>query len=1038
MQILQETEPDPSNTVLCAVNIKLDKENNQEEALKTETLKPDENLNPHPVQIWPNIGYVKQAVIQEGDKKPSDIAPVAPLIIPNLETDVVERRDDEDHNDDACESSVCTKEEFEAHPKVHNVKYVEYVKSQTDGMLVIVVTCAQCKRTFNKVKLRKYALKNRIGCETCERMVCSEAEIELRNKALEKTVIFSQQQNITTTRVMDPKQIMINASGSSGNNASKKIKKDANAARDVDTGPTIVKVQSLSVAPSQAQTWIVPVTPLQIVRQNWQAGKLLKSEHICAVCRKEFPNLQMLQAHQDLSHFQCKKCEKWFNTTKGLQKHQEEISHFQCEKCEKWFNTTKALRNHQHQGHLKCKVCDIFFCSKDEMTTHQDRTHTEVTCGHCQRTFNKVQLRQRVLQAGVGCDACESLVCTKEELEARTKVEQCNDEDHDDDACESLVRTEEKLEVRSKVRQGDVKSHTDGMPVIDRCAQCKRTFNKVRLRKGVLKARIGCETCERMVCSEAEIEARNKALDTRVKSKSDLTCEQCERTFDKVQLKRLILEEDADVGCYSCERLVCSRAELEVRNIARTKGEKQLLVTCQKCWHTFNKAQLRKCVLGAGVNCDACERLVCTEAELDARNKAGKINVRETDVEMESDLEGVMHVSDTDVDLDLEVQEHSMNQVIMDVLSEVIDDSSTMPGYDETVQPDPNDLEQSVSGPLKIPDENFTQSSGNEITSEVPLIKVITEGPLSNLGKKRRVGFVKCDYCSQVFDKGGHLNAHQYKTRECDVCKEKICNKVKYRHHMQEAHNYMLCVGCNEMFDWKTDLDEHSGESSGQVLPKCNVCGMKFHTQEKLRIHAMKHQFECDKCLCKFKSEKKLKRHVSTKHVTFDCDICGKVLCDKHSLTKHKKFKHSTEGRVTCDVCGNICRDIDCLEQHRIAEHGVKGRHKCEVCGKQYWDKTRFNIHKQSHCGEKPYKCSTCGKSYSHRNTLYIHRKTHTNERKFKCTVCDASFITKYILKTHMNKHDLNKTIQCTTCGKKFRSRDGLKVHLEAHMNQIK
>ncbi|XP_058834123.1 zinc finger protein 652-A-like [Topomyia yanbarensis] len=116
----------------------------------------------------------------------------------------------------------------------------------------------------------------------------------------------------------------------------------------------------------------------------------------------------------------------------------------------------------------------------------------------------------------------------------------------------------------------------------------------------------------------------------------------------------------------------------------------------------------------------------------------------------------------------------------------------------------------------------------------------------------------------------------------------------------------------------------------------------------------------------------------------------------------------------------------------------------CDLCPRKFFVLFRFNAHKRTHEGLKPFECEVCGRAFSTSNNLKLHRiQKHSNNRiSLPCDHpgCGQRFSTRLGLNRHKNRvHNPDYVMPaqiafiCDICGKKFTTNGGLKRHKYTH-----
>ena len=109
---------------------------------------------------------------------------------------------------------------------------------------------------------------------------------------------------------------------------------------------------------------------------------------------------------------------------------------------------------------------------------------------------------------------------------------------------------------------------------------------------------------------------------------------------------------------------------------------------------------------------------------------------------------------------------------------------------------------------------------------------------------------------------------------------------------------------------------------------------------------------------------------------------------------------------------------------------------KCDVCHKMFISKSKLDIHKRIHSGEKPFECDICRRKFSQSGHLKDHYRIHTEEKTFKCEICKKSFSHKSALVRHKRVHTGEKPFECDICGNSYTRSSNLNRHKKKCIGQ--
>ncbi|CAK1600282.1 unnamed protein product [Parnassius mnemosyne] len=326
--------------------------------------------------------------------------------------------------------------------------------------------------------------------------------------------------------------------------------------------------------------------------------------------------------------------------------------------------------------------------------------------------------------------------------------------------------------------------------------------------------------------------------------------------------------------------------------------------------------------------------------------------------------------------------------------------------------------------------------------------------PLVNLS-----GFT-CPICSKqmptLISLKRHVNWHSNvgnnieKKLECFVCKEKFRFQCHYRLHMREHYNdpnldpkLLTCSICNRKSKHLRAAKAH----------------MNFHKQTRFKNK----DYQCSICKRIFQFRKVYLSHMAI-HYKRGESVNTVVGVELPNTADKTVF----DGKYTCHHCGKVC-DSETSLKHHIIWHKSKtslfgARHECHICHIQFTNKRRLELHIRTHYEDDngPYKCPICGKGFIdedfHRRHVKGHNFDHQSHKarianlrkdKVKCPICarfypDLVKLIRHLRRTHpeskMIKSDPDAPAQnyfsCKLCAKVFLDERRLQHHEEAHLRK--
>ncbi|KAH8234899.1 hypothetical protein KR032_005214, partial [Drosophila birchii] len=259
-----------------------------------------------------------------------------------------------------------------------------------------------------------------------------------------------------------------------------------------------------------------------------------------------------------------------------------------------------------------------------------------------------------------------------------------------------------------------------------------------------------------------------------------------------------------------------------------------------------------------------------------------------------------------------------------------------------------------------------------------------------------------CDICSEGFDDLKRLETHkkEHDGHSLYHCSEPDCGESFNRYEQCRQHELQhaaegtrfICgeEGCHKMYRHKASLKHHQSKAHGIGEPPkthiCEFCGRVFKNLAALTHHRYTHSdqmelpFACEMpdCTLKFISQEKLRihmmRHQGIKN--YSCPYCGLRKTTKNELRLHINF-HTLERRWPCKFCPKLCNSSTSLKKHVGAVHEKKRDYACSYCEKSFASSNTRKYHEMTHTGEKNFECKECGKKFIQPAALRTHRLIH-------------------------------------------------------------
>ncbi|GBN36547.1 Zinc finger protein 235 [Araneus ventricosus] len=175
-----------------------------------------------------------------------------------------------------------------------------------------------------------------------------------------------------------------------------------------------------------------------------------------------------------------------------------------------------------------------------------------------------------------------------------------------------------------------------------------------------------------------------------------------------------------------------------------------------------------------------------------------------------------------------------------------------------------------------------------------------------------------CCVCGHKTNKSSNLQVHNNTHRPnifCKICREEYPIEENGFHNSEYT-----CMVCEEKFQCKTLLGDHSIEHKNYFHAYCRVCNRMIVYYHKIE-NAEKRFFKCCQCLATFKNKGGLQKHLYT-HTgvgLFKCDMCGRRFALKWTLEIHLRTCKALPYK--CEICKARFPSSDFLDAHRLVKH---------------------------------------------------------------------------------------------------------------------
>lgn len=180
----------------------------------------------------------------------------------------------------------------------------------------------------------------------------------------------------------------------------------------------------------------------------------------------------------------------------------------------------------------------------------------------------------------------------------------------------------------------------------------------------------------------------------------------------------------------------------------------------------------------------------------------------------------------------------------------------------------------------------------------------------------------------------------------------------------------------------------------------CDICGKQFHNPKNLELHIRCFSVTtdiCPMCCTGFSSKRLLQTHITAAHVpqisktyNFHCVFCNQGFFKKHDLRPHILHLHGQQVLNTLTRNPNMSQE----KSDKSITHVIT----CNVCNLVFETHDRYVEHRMYYYNNHTFKCSICAQNFQGMYMYHHHNKLiHCPEDKRKsynyiCDICNEGF----------------------------------------------